>query len=266
LIRPWLTVLTCSKRPEYLGATIASLDRAGARAFRGERIVFVDGDASGIKAPGWRICQLHPDRLGVKEASFAVLRTAARAGVPHLIYTEDDCVYTRGAIRAIAEIPIPSDVGFLSYCDIKGVAREPGITVAPGYDYTAEWGRGGHWGNQCVSIPGRSLPRLLTGRLTDWTLPARASDILLGMLYEKYGVFYPSLAQHVGDRSLVQDAGSNLTMPNRVSAHFPGVDFDAATLGRKGVPLHVARPPAAARTTRHSSLSLNNTKRRIGDG
>ncbi len=60
MIAPWLTVLTTPARPEYLLATLASIDAAGGDRFAGNRIVFVDGDRGQVPdvPPGWASAQI----------------------------------------------------------------------------------------------------------------------------------------------------------------------------------------------------------------
>lgn len=235
--RPWLTVLTCPERLEYLAATLESLRLAGAEALDADRFVFVDGDPGAVAAPGWQVVGVDPQgaRLGTKAALLAVMRTAARSGADHLIYTEDDVAYCRNALTAIERIGCPDDLGFVTHCDIKRVGVNAGMTEAPGYDPGSGPGEVGHWGNQCLYIPGRSLEIMLSAPEPEWAAD-KSSDILLGIMLASpaapcvsYGAFVPSLAQHVGARSLVMP-GIGVHGWGRDANTFPGEEFDALSL------------------------------------
>jgi len=242
-MRPWLTVLTTPRRRDYLAATVASMVVAGAMALDYERIIFVDGPADNYSNfPGWRICQLAPKPLGVRYACFRILESAAHAGAESIIYCEDDVNYCANALTAIAAIRVPEQASFVSFCDIKHSAYKAGFAVAPGYDWNAVENQGGHWGNQCVKIPGRSLAKLIQNEspFQDWKI---ASDCVLGMVLGDYATFNPSLAQHTGAVSTVQDM-MNGRIPfegrGRLAASYPGDSFDALSLAGKPAPVYAA--------------------------
>lgn len=259
-MKPLLSVLTHPARRDYFAATMASVRAAGGDEY--SRTVFIDGQGSlspsdhdwyrAVAGPGWSFAATHPsgEAIGTKSSMLAVLHAAA--GSERLIYLEDDIVLCKNAISFVARYEMPLDVAFVSFCDIKNAAPRPGLTVCPGYDYDAPMGQGGHWGNQMLLIPGRSLRFLRDAvALPDWGDARIASDIMLGISlatgpapWRTYGIYSPSLAQHVGERSLVN--------PNAVARGFgrdtltfPGTAFDAMTLAmdpprQPVVPLHLA--------------------------
>lgn len=242
-----MTVLTSPKRREYFAATMASIRHAGGDKFRGDKVVFIDGtnvltesdwkwyqDTAGLD---WQLRSTdeHGDAIGTKPSMLSILHAAR--GATRLIYLEDDVALCKNAILFSARVHIPGHLAFISLCDIKNVAPLPGFTECPGYDYEAPTGEGGHWGNQMLIIPGSSLAYLHSSvSLPDWDLSTKASDIMLGISlatgpapWKEFGVFSPSLAQHVGDRSLVNPLAT-VHGWGRDSLTWPGANFDALTL------------------------------------
>jgi len=280
-----MTVLTCPLRREYFASTMASVRKAGGDRFEGPKVVFVDGGSDltaeewawykEIAGPWWDVrstngyAKTDNPFLETKNAMLAILHAAADDGASYLIYMEDDIVLCKNAIDALSKVRVHDHIAFYTFCDIKNVATLSGVTEYAGYDFLAPAGEGGHWGNQLLLIPGRSLRYLRkTTVLPNWTTtlknlgpnwmhgPAqlaeekRASDILLGLSlacepapWRAYGVFTPSLAQHVGERSLVNPVAT-LGRWGRDTLTWPGEDFDALTLDlecsqvHEGVPDH----------------------------
>lgn len=266
---PWMTVLTCAARREYFAATMASIRAADDGFFLGEKVVFVDGanqlspedwkwyeDAAGS---GWRfeMTDPHGEAIGTKPAMIALLHVVASAGAAWLLYMEDDITLSKNAIAAVCcyAHSHPAHLAFTTFCDIKNIAPLDGVTECPGYDFSGPTGEGGHWGNQMLLIPGAAMHYLQSiTTLPDWgiTIPPherswpkdwtdvvlgrKASDILLGISlacspspWTKYGVFSPSLAQHVGENSLVNPKAT-VTGWGRDTLTWRGEDFDALSL------------------------------------
>jgi hypothetical protein len=274
----WLTVLTCPARREYFAATIASLRWAGSDKFTGEKIVFIDGTTQlsdedwawyREAAPGWSFRSTSPDgaSIGTKPAMLSLLHQAAEAAVERLVYCEDDILCSKNAIPAILRLKGHDRLAFVSFCDIKNLGFKPGLTEAPGYDFAGPSGQGGHWGNQMLLLSGKALQYLRsTTEMPDWgisipnlgqdwpkkpediALGKKASDIMLGISlalppapWAKYGIFTPSLCQHIGERSLVNPVATANGF-GRDSLTWPGTDFDALTLNLEDPEHHEAIP------------------------
>lgn len=276
-----MTVLTCPARREYFAATMASINAAGANEFLGEKIVFIDGTDqftqddwnwyANTAGSGWdlRCTSLAPlsPAIGTKPAMLHVLHEAAKAEASWLLYMEDDILLSKNAIRAVVSMNYPKHLAFVSFCDIKNVAPLTGITECPGYDFEGPTGEGGHWGNQMLVIQGEALSYLQASTtMPDWniTLPdhraswpksaadivlgKKASDIMLGISlacppapWSRYGVFSPSLAQHVGERSLVNPKAT-VSGWGRDSLTWRGEDFDSLSTELRSPKLHEAIP------------------------
>ncbi len=261
-----LSILTCTKRRDYLPATVASLERAGALAFDGDRVIYVDGDAMGYAFPGWRVEGLplgplhRPDTnelsdglLGTKQALLEVMRRAWVDGIEMLYYGEDDVAYALNAVPfmiGMAEGPSMDGLGFQTFCDIKQIAVHQGLTTMIGYDFDSPRpGEGGHWGNQALAIPRRTLEHIVQPDPPAWKeFLAKihygkpdtfyASDVYIGVIAtappstcSEYGVVYPSPAFHSGNASLVlpgaKVVGRDGGPPwGRQTHSYPGDDFD----------------------------------------
>lgn len=279
-MEPWMTVLTCSDRREYFAATMASIREAGGDSFPGEKNVFIDGTENfkpedwswyADQAPGWNLCStgkgLLSPRIGTKPAMLHVLYQAAEASAPYLLYMEDDIVLSKNAIKFVTSMTHPSHLAFISFCDIKNIGRQTGITMCPGYDFEGPVGEGGHWGNQMLLIQGPALQYLKESTtFPDWrisipdhqkawpkkwedvVLGMKASDIMLGVSlacspapWGRYGVFTPSLAQHIGERSLVNPLATSQGW-GRDSLTWRGADFDSLMLEPQHHVFHEATP------------------------
>lgn len=254
--QPWLTVLTSPLRTCYYEATISKLIDAGADVFTGVCTLFVDGPAhtgSPLEAhapwgpeggrykrlvpANWRVLSCRSDGRshGTKEAFLGVIYAAADADAEFLLYFEDDVLPCANAVTAMCQIPVPDDIAFLTFCDIKQLCGEdntPKIRRIDGYDYETNTG---HWGNQALKFPLRALKHLASAGIPPWHYK-HASDVLAAILlttgsapWRKYGVVSPSLIQHIGAQSLVDPHAPPYGF-GRQPANFVGEDFDALTL------------------------------------
>lgn len=269
------------ERREYFAATIKAINECGGRDFPGRRVVFIDGgnqlspeewlwyeEAAG---PGWHfeMTDPHGDLIGTKPSMLSLLHKVALAGATWLLYMEDDLRLSKNAITAACRYAetMPPQLAFTSFCDIKNAAPLDGVTECPGYDFEGPTGEGGHWGNQMLVIPGAALQFLESvTTLPDWGIKIppherswpkdwtdivvgrKASDIMLGISlalapspWLKYGVFSPSLAQHIGARSLVNPKATVYGW-GRDTLTWKGEEFDALTLNLNAPEFHEVVP------------------------
>lgn len=230
-MKTWASVLTCSKRGEYLDRTIASLERGGADVVD-ERVVFVDGPAGPIEGrfPEWDVVSVSPDApRGARLAMTEIMRLAAAAGVELLCYFEDDVVVCRNAIPAMLEIGVPEPLGLVSYCDLRwdGVPFE--LVAFPGCPRAEQVPDGGFMGCQALALPRRTLERFVTWTPPEWLArDPNNCDATIGMIAEQYGIL-DSLANHIGEVSAI--FGGRYTKPREVR-RWVGEDFDADQVRR----------------------------------
>jgi hypothetical protein len=245
-----ICLLTTPRRPQFLAATLRALDGAGAREMR--RLICVDGRLQDVLRlrvvpPGWEMQSIGTGDQGTQVAFHAALLASWRAGGPEdLLFFEDDIQPCRNAVTALARIPVPDDLGFLSAFDHRNLMRtitEPTL-LRIGADDSQVQGGWGFWGNQALKIPGRALAHLVKQRTNYTYAPgvselgrARSlmygSDVWLGAQaasadapWKRYGLIAPSLFQHVGAMSAV---GKHWRLEQRVAINWRG-DFDALTL------------------------------------
>ncbi len=233
MIAPWLTVLTTPARPEYLLATLASIDAAGGDRFAGNRIVFVDGDRGQVPAvpPGWAKLTTGDGPRGTRRAMWKILHLAGIARAPYVLYFEDDLRLCRRAIGAMSAIEVPPGLGFLAFFNQHGPAPEPGIHCRRADD--PKYGHG-FWGNQALKIPLRSLRVFERPRSEPVGQWAYASDVWLGeqlasrrAATEWFGIYSPTLVRHVGEQTTIPSQKGQTNAGHRAGLNYAGDDYDA---------------------------------------
>lgn len=238
---PWLTMLTCTERADYFVDTLNNLGPAGADTFPGKKKIYVDGSFvdhhhyATYARSGWEVNTISPKGLvGTKEALLYIMREAASADAEYLLYFEDDVQPCKNAVTFMERFEVPSHLGFITFCDIKHLGIKPGITEVPGWDTTKKNNYAGHWGNQALKVPLRSLKVMLEHKIPP-DHGKYASDVVLGLMTAMppkasgYGVFNPSVVQHTGIRSLVAPT-MKWNPYGRLALSYPGSSFDALTL------------------------------------
>jgi len=199
-------VLTTPRRPQYLRETLHAIDAAGGFDFVGRKVVFVDGPAPDLVPlvpGGWIVLTLTaggPSR-GTRASMREILRRAAEADAPYLLYFEDDVRLARNAVTAMAAFAGPSWAGFLSF-----MAMNPGTPSFPGvHRFTGPM----FWGTQAIRVPLRSLLRFVGADDTPAGYP-HACDVWLGQRLVP-GIVIPSIVRHIGAvSSIPSQAGHTL--------------------------------------------------------
>jgi hypothetical protein len=213
------------KRFDYLGATLRQLAAQGIGQNNARDLnLFIDTQRYG---QCWNFLR------------------AIKAGIdsmrPWVTVLEDDIELCRGAVKRIDESGVPADCAFICWCDtfvgrpkqvIEGPyafnrPKEP-VPDAPGYVRRTS---ALFYCSQALTFPRSSAIAILESPLTRMWSARNEGDQLVAQVFrhDPYAVHVPSLVQHVGDLSIC-NPGSKL-MLERLSHHYPGKDFDAATLG-----------------------------------
>ncbi len=217
IAEPWLSVLTTPRRPQYLAETLEAILAAGGADFPGRLVVFVDGPTMNLRAPPpfsiWSLTNEAPS-AGVKTALWTILHMAAKAGIPYLLYFEDDVRLARNAIPAMQRSEVVPPFDFLSFLKMNpDVLSEPGIQALPeGTKF---------WGTQAMKIPDRSLARFLSVQSTAVGY-SFAGDVWLGEQL-KAGIVLPAIVRHVGAVSAIPGQ-ENHTLEGWC-AHRAGLDY-----------------------------------------
>jgi hypothetical protein len=242
---PWLTVCTTPRRTDYLAATIAAIDEAGGSWFPGRKVLYVDGKSSGPPPVGWELRESEQN-YGNAHSAIALLRAAARARAPYLLFFEDDIILTRYAVDVMCDIEVPPECFMLQFCDLKayGDPRHDALRIfnqplGADESNTSDPTRPGPmWGNQALKVPLRSLVAFTdTATARMWRRKHHADILFSNVAAEAagpgvtpyLGIVAPSLVQHVGLKSLCNPT-QGLDKRGRIAHNFPGVDFDARSL------------------------------------
>jgi hypothetical protein len=237
---PIITVMTVPKRPQYWRETVAMLDAAGASRFE-DKYIMVDGDSDQICAmvpDGWRVHECHADKqsLGTHETLLAILRFGD-LNRDKLLFEDDLADGVDDGVIAMAKTDVPDDCAFLSFVDIRKGGEEPAIVRRSGEiqgHIAGVYNNEGHWGNQALKVPSRSLKYLATAEL-----PARtcASDVYLGVAlatppspWPYVGYVQPSFFKHAGPVSTVQRFFLPFYGYGRETKNCPGPGFKALNI------------------------------------
>jgi hypothetical protein len=213
--RPILAVVTTTTRLDYLNATLRSLEAAGADD-RVRKLVFYQGPGELVGAVagdlvGWYPVGLADNPIGSMAATLAILKVCRSEWCTDLLLFEDDLVAAPGAV----DVMLAADVGglaFMSFFDSRWLDASEGkenqvLCLYPN--------RGGptHYGNLALKIPQATLdrvPELLENpgwdplRLRRHNADVRLAGLLTSTpaVSEAYGLYCPSLFQHIGHRSV----------------------------------------------------------------
>lgn len=231
-----LAVVSAEGREGTAGRTLRELEERGrAHQFEGRKLLFHVGEAP-RELPwsdgkhGWEVVRVRRKPAGTTQDMFSVLDHVAKAApeLERLLYFEDDVQPCFHAVTRMSTLDVPDRMAFVTCCDLRGYGGKlPALLEVPseGYD-----GRG-HWGNQALVIPGRTL-RHVVGQSLPWGLTRNLADVVLSQMAcsppmpPRFGVLAPSIVQHTGELSLATPRAT-LTTPGRLAPNFVGVDADA---------------------------------------
>lgn len=232
-----LAVMSCAGRGALLDATMASIERAGRRAWWGPKILVHDGHmdqhaidvARVLERDGWHV-EATADSVGQARTFLSVLRLAAEApGFSALTMFEDDVTLAKNALPYIARTAIDPDLAVISWFSVHNVTSpieypflyvtsasehrpsNAGITV-PEAAVSAILTRY-QPSNQGITVPASSARAILASRrLDEWPERHGGDQIFWEVPGTPCAVHYPNLVQHVGgNESLVGNVGQRVS-------------------------------------------------------
>jgi hypothetical protein len=224
-----IVVLTDLRRPEYLRATLAAADAAGAASQARAVVADAPDGLVGHELAGWPVVYA-PKPAGAwrtvnKWSTWAAFELALGRG-EDLVFLEDDVMPCARALEYAAALEVPPDCAWVSLYAPWGDGKIPfGIWRFPAVRFTY---------CQALKIPLRTLRALVAARGEMERAPVGGSDESMALIGRArrwhYGTHYPSLFQHVGERSSVSELQHH--PEQRVSRAWPGPGFDAMELKR----------------------------------
>lgn len=223
---PLISVLTTTRRKQYLSDTLRALDDAGAVLF--DRRVYVDGPAAEMYhliPAGWGVETVSPlQPRGTRKALWTILHRAAHLHVPNLLHFEDDVRVSRNAVKAMSLIEVPPEFGALLFFSQRALPETPGIHAHP---------EGvGLWGMQSLKVPARSLAKFADAATKPVSEYDFSCDVWLGEQL-RAAFYFPALVRHIGAETAIpaqRNFGITGRDAHRAGLHYAGDDFDAMTL------------------------------------
>lgn len=203
--RPIAIVLTTAERLEYLYQTCRSLEDAGADD-RLRRIVLYQGIAAALPVPrSWEVYQTSGRLEGACSATLGALAIADLSQAPFLLLFEDDLVAEGRAVDLMIKTEVPADLAFLSFFDSRWLDRSDG-RLNQILELRPNEGGPVHYGNLALKFPRPTLERFPELLETFEPTSPNEMDLQLPLLFAnylqgRYGLYCPSLVQHVGARS-----------------------------------------------------------------
>lgn len=214
-----------AERPgaDYLPSTLEAIDSTGGH-IADKKFVVCDGVRR--KPCSWPRETLENGPVGARFAAMVAVLQAIEHQADLLLLFEDDLELCQNAVYAMATAPIPDDVGFASYYD-PGIAPHrigaPRLVTMPLEPF---------YGSLAIALPARSLQYLAAVSHTMFLKPHIGKNAWDAHLLEAFkrspwplfSLCVPSLVQHLGQTSIVNNLEKNRTSPSYKH------DFDAATL------------------------------------
>lgn len=229
--KDFLVVMTSPRAgTSYLAETLEALDLEGSKAARdnGLRAVVVSDGPLANCSWDFESCA---GPSGTKKALWRIFQMGRDAGARCLIIIEDDVKPCKNAVFRILAQPLPGDLAFLSYFDLREFppGKEDGIHRTDIRKKTNNT----YWGLQTIVYPMEVVEFLLTRDPEEIEYlqgNIHASDTCMAELLFRHttwhhvGIHTPNLVEHRGDVS----AWGNVNLHR--ARNFPGFDFDALSL------------------------------------
>lgn len=194
-----LAILDCHREPDYMPEMLASAGEF--REWPGEKWQIWSGE-NHRPIRGFEV--LKRKRDGSAPAMLDAFRLMIERGADSLLMLENDIVFDVGAIDTLASIVIPLGLPLVSFFQPRLTSNYSGIEAVPfhvprlGVNPRFSW-------NQCVLLTREACHNvLIMPESHTWTRPAYGDKLLgrvLGKIYPSYGVHWPNLVEHIGDKS-----------------------------------------------------------------
>jgi len=220
-----LLVTTCGGRnPEYLMRLVRQIDGSG---WKGRKIIVSDGRPSVIC--GWPTsssARNEGQKANYWRALAVGMEEARRTGSERILILEDDVELCRNALRYMERARLPAVLDFVTWFDGHAVPARAGYGIYPVPAQSFFCLQGVTWSR------GAAETLLAAPAARQWKA-RHSGDILIAKILtgRYYGVHVPNLVQHLGVKSIC-NPGQGLSGV-RIANNYPGVDFDALTLGRR---------------------------------
>ena len=219
--RNHVVAVQTSRRPkgDTLSRTIDSLDREGCDAWEGRKLIVSDGYLPPSFA-GWTSIKSSQDGMGSSYTMIQLFKEAVAVcpDIEMLTYAQDDIVVSHRAMDFIKRLNVPQDLAFVSWFS---------TSKAPCVDHPVLVSKSisGFMRNQMLTIPRRSLIKMIESpEATTWPFRFRCDRFLAVTLRDSdYGVFFPSLAQHIAGSNSACKSGAK---HERKSPSFQGYEYD----------------------------------------
>lgn len=225
-----MIVVSTVPNREYLLNTVTSIDLS---AQSKTKIVLCDGDNFNLQIPkSWDLVYFQQPKTSPwgsdrnnKFSMWEAFRLAININ-EDLLFFEDDLIFSQNAASLIENFIVPKDTSWISFFSPFGTRAMPNLVSRfPAKTFLF---------SQCIKFPLDTCKLLYSNYNKMLETQWGGSDEILSRLGEKlnlnYGIFFPSLVQHVGEQSFV---GNGRLTEFRTSSSFRGIDYNANLLDMK---------------------------------
>jgi hypothetical protein len=229
-----LLITTCMGRndrgvrdPGYLSRLVRQIDASG---WGGRKLIISDGPPPVLTSwPTSATVRREGQKKAYWRALAVGLEEARRHHTDRILILEDDVELCRNALHYMQRARLPDVLKFVTWFDGHAVPprSSPGI-----YPVHAQY----FFCLQGVTWRAATAEVLLRSPMAAAWKQTHAGDVLIAKILSgrHYGVHVPNLVQHLGAASVCNPAERLAGV--RVANNYPGVQFDAMTLGRQHVP------------------------------
>lgn len=197
-----LAILDCERTPDYFPSMVKS---ANFENWDGLKFLIWSGEKPMHNLEGFNTVVM--PKCGTWKAMLSAMNEAIAHRLHSLLLLENDVLFDAGALDFIQKYKIPNDLPFVTFFQgVKeyadkyphGLTRVPFIRPERGEKPRYSWG-------QCVLLSHAAMSIAVTSPLTKtWQKPQFGDQFLSQALYPTwthYGVYSPSLVEHIGDKS-----------------------------------------------------------------